>query len=395
MTLHTVERPTWRAARELARRTTAPCVSIVQTVTAGFGAHRENLLRHRQAAADAAQALERRGLDSERIDAWHDELVSLADLLEDLPHATGSLALFSTPDPSAADSDPWPATPARAFALSAPPEGPAGTGSGAATVQVGRSFHLRPLLRELRLDRPFLVLALSEGALALYRYARDARGLTEVPLPDAPRSLRQALGRDLTERALQHHGSRGDTVWHGQGGAADERQVDRRRFYRAVGKALGPVLERAGGGPVLLATDPAHEGELRKAWHGPPPLGESLHVNPAGASAAELLARARRCMAERVEREDAEARREVQRSGKAVEGLPALVEAACAGRVRRLWLALDARVPGRLREQALRFDPGGEDDVLDELTALVLRLGGEVCVDPGPAHERPLLAELR
>jgi len=76
-----------------------------------------------------------------------------------------------------------------------------------------------------------------------------------------------------------------------------------------------------------------------------------------------------------------------------------LLTAALAGLVRRLWVDADRTEPGHIDESTGEIAPaGGDEDVLDELAALVIRRAGDVYVVPEasrlPAHAS-LIAELR
>jgi hypothetical protein len=81
-------------------------------------------------------------------------------------------------------------------------------------------------------------------------------------------------------------------------------------------------------------------------------------------------------------------------------GFDDTLAAAVAGRVRRLWVPLATRLPGRIDRAALRpAAPWGDEDLGDELTALVLAQGGETrLVEPGagfPPSPDGFAAELR
>lgn len=67
-----------------------------------------------------------------------------------------------------------------------------------------------------------------------------------------PGSLEEALGAPVPGPGLQAHSSGGATVSHGRGGPREGREQEVERFFRAVDRAVRPVLrdERA---PLVLA----------------------------------------------------------------------------------------------------------------------------------------------
>lgn len=111
-------------------------------------------------------------------------------------------------------------------------------------VVVGPRAHITPLLPIVLYQGPFWVLALSQNEVRLLHGSRA--GLEDVELRDVPKSLRDALGTEGTEKQVQSHsvrdGGRTGTVFHGHGIGAEVDKDRRLRFYRAVESGLREVL---------------------------------------------------------------------------------------------------------------------------------------------------------
>lgn len=246
-------------------------------------------------------------------------------------------------------------------------------------------------------DRGFRVLALSTKRVALFEGDRDE--LRELQGTGVPESLEAALGSELSKKEeLQQHGYRGragSTIYHGQGGASDERETDLVRFHRRIARAVeGHWAGRED--PLVLVADEAHQGRLRAvaSLHGL--LEQGVHQNPAALRAPELHDAVWPVVRHEVERRRAERFERLghaRGAGKVVEGLVAAGEHAAEGRVARLWI--EPTLPGG---DGARADEHGvlptraEDRVLVD----VLRHGGEVeLLEARSAGETGPFAELR
>jgi hypothetical protein len=334
---------------------------------------RQNPVRLKGACDSVIGRLEQLGAEAELQAEWRRRLGGVDVSLREQPAGTEGLAIFLD------------LRGLRAFPLA--------RRTGTRT-SVSASFTLRPLLAALQHDRPYRVLAFSPSRIAIY--AGDARGLEEMPLGDGlPSSLADALGPEVGGGSLQYHsgGPRGsEPIYHGQGGAADERALDVDRFHKAVRPALERHLRREDT-PLVYAADEVHLAFLRRLRI-PSALEEALALSPDSLAPAELhqgawpiVLRAREEECERL----VEAFERARNRGKGVAGLPEVTAAAVAGRVRQLFVSADREAAGHIDEETSdRVAGTGDDDVLEELVSLVLRRGGEAWV----LEESPLLREV-
>jgi len=121
---------------------------------------------------------------------------------------------------------------------------------------VADSFHIRPLLRFLQSNQRYYLLSLSQNRVAFFKGA--AEGLAPVDLEHLPRSLEGALGTEDRERSIHvHQGARGATspIYGGGSKSDSSRDEDLARFFRAVDRALWPVLSHETVPLILASTE--------------------------------------------------------------------------------------------------------------------------------------------
>jgi len=259
---------------------------------------------------------------------------------------------------------------------------------------------LRPVASATQRPGRYRLLALSANAVALF--TGDAEGLTRVEDAGLPSSLEDALGGDLSEQALQLHATsrgRGDAVFHGQGGADRGREVDLERFHRMVARALEAQISDDGV-PLVLAGDVTHRPGLEAALrHEIGLLPKGVEGNPDHLSPAALHEAAWPIVRDAaVDARDALVRAR-EEGGEFVSRVDEVVSHAVMGRVRRLWVPGSGRIPGRVDPaSATATSAWGDDDLIEALTAYVVRRGGDVLVldeDPSADPTGVLMAELR
>ena len=262
---------------------------------------------------------------------------------------------------------------------------------------VADSFHTKPLLRILQSADRYQVLAVNRKEIKLFEGNRDA--LDEIePADEVPRTMTAALGEELTDPRQTVSAYGGSTsgggqspMHHGHGGRKDELDLDAERFFRAVDRAVLEHHSKPSGLPLILAALPEHHHMFHELSHNPYLVAQSVDVHPdALASADEFRARVWETVQPRYLERLAglvETFGNNQSKGLSADDLAEVAQAAASGRVATLLIEARREIPGRVDPStgALEFDELSHpelDDVLDDLGALVLRMGGDVVVIP-------------
>jgi hypothetical protein len=261
-------------------------------------------------------------------------------------------------------------------------------------VGVADSFHTKPLRRFLQSVDRYQVLGLSLHGIRLFEGNRDA--LDEVdPAPGVPRTITEALGGELTEphqTVASYGGVRGasTSMHHGHGGRKDEVDIDADRFFRAIDRAVLEHHSRPSGLPLILAALPEHHHLFYQVSHNPFLVAEGIRVHPDSVAAEELRALAWQKVSSQHEARLAALGGEFEHArskGLGSGDLAQVAEAAASGRVATLLIEADRQIAGRLDGATGRVELDDlshpqVDDLLDDLGALVAKMGGRVLVIP-------------
>ena len=260
---------------------------------------------------------------------------------------------------------------------------------------VADSFHTKPLLRILQSADRYQVLALNRHGIKLFEGNRDA--LDEIaPADGVPRTLTAALGEELTDprQTVSAYGGSGGgqaPMHHGHGGRKDELDDDAERFFRAVDRAVLEYHSKPSGLPLLLAALPEHHHMFHDLSHNPFLISESLDVHPDALASTEAF-RERvwqtiepRYLARLAGLVDTFGSNRPK--GLASDDLAEVARVAVGGRVATLLIEGRREIPGRVDASTgeLEFDDLSHpelDDLLDDLGAVVLKMGGDVVVVP-------------
>lgn len=259
---------------------------------------------------------------------------------------------------------------------------------------VADSFHTKPLRHWLQSVGRYQVLALSLHKVQLFEGGRNA--LDAVALaPGVPQTMSAALGDERTEphsTVSSYGGIGGDhmAMHHGQGGKKDEIDNDAQRFFRAVDRAVLEQHSRPSGLPLMLAALPEHHHLFRAVSHNPLLMAGGLMVDPQSLTPDALRQRAWDVVAPQQRAQQAtwsEAYAAAAAKGLGSENLSQVAHAAVAGRVATLLIEAQRQVAGRIDPSTGRIDPSElgnprVDDVLDDLGAMVEKMGGQVYVLP-------------
>lgn len=369
--------PDRQALRSLVAPRPGPVITLYVPLLRTFAQARANAAAYEGAVSDAEAKLEDAGLSAAETQSIRQQLDVVETDLRRLERPAAGLAILHD------------RAGMHVYALPDEPQ---------RSVTVAENFALRPLLAAIQHNRRHYVLALSANRVALFQ--GDAFGLVAVSVRGVPASLEDALGSELTQSELRVRGTQpgGEApVFYSHDSGRDERKLDRERFHQKIARAIEAELE-GHDEPIVLVATQAHHSGLRAALRLPRLLAEGVQTSPDHLSPAELHARSwplvERAVAAEAETIAGDYERAVNR-GKGLHRIDDVAAAAAAGRVRRLWVRGEERMPGAVDlTSGVLVGGRAREDVLDGLVTLALRHGGEVIVGDGVPSGTAVAAEL-
>ena len=259
---------------------------------------------------------------------------------------------------------------------------------------VADSYHTKPLRSFLQSVGRYQVLGLSLQNIQLFEGNRDM--LDEIELaPEVPRTVTEALGRELTEphqTVASYGGVGGESVpmHHSQGGKKDEAGIDAERFFRVIDRAVMEHHSRPSGLPLILAALPEHHDLFRRVSHNPFLAPEGLTINPDALSLEGIRERAWLVVEPQYTAKLAALvaeYAELKSKGLGSDDLAQVAQAAAAGRVATLLVEAGRQIAGRLDASTGRVETADLSnpqvgDLLNDLCVLVGKMGGLVMVIP-------------
>jgi len=357
--------------QELLQEREPPCLSLYQPTHRRFPQSQQDPIRYRNLVRELQESLARGS--GKHVDVLLEPLRRILDDQEFWSHPRDGLAVFSSRDLF------------RVYRLQRPtPE----------LAVVADSFHVKPLLRILQSVDRYQVLALDRSTVRLYEGGRDT--LDEIePAPGVPRTIKDALGDQLSEGYLNLSTYRGGSgaggaVFHGHGSRKDEVALDEERFFRAVDRAVQEHHSNVSRLPLVLAALPEQQAVFRRVSHNPLLVDSGVDAHPQSLSIEELRERAWGVVEPR---NHARVRAVIEEFGAArakgagADELPEIAAALAQGRVATLLIDADQHIGGRIDENG-RLHTGElsspeHEDLLDDLGELAIRQGGELLVLPG------------
>ncbi len=363
--------------RTLAAPRHGPLVSLYVPLQRSFPDARSNATAYEGAVTEAERRLEEAGLSAAEAQALGKQLAAVETDLRRLARPAAGVAVFRD------------RTDLHVYGLPREP---------ARCVVVAENFALRPLLAAMQHNRRHHVIAVSTNRVALFE--GDALGLEPILAQGVPASLEDALGSELTSKELRvatTQGGAGTPKYYSHDSGRDERKLDLERFHLKIARAIEAALHGRDEPIVLVATQAHHSG-LRAVLRLPQLLPTGVHISPDHLSPSELHARSWPLVEGAIDAQNDALAREYERSvnrGKGLHRVDDVATAAAAGRVRRLFVTRDERMPGAV-DAASGALVGGRprEDVLDGIVSLVLRHGGEVIVGPRVPSGATIAAEL-
>ncbi len=359
--------------KQFLRHPGKPCVSLYQPTTPG-GAEQDPIL-WKNLLADADNCLQSLGLYPLQA---RGVLAPAAALLEDRSfwkQAGAGLACFLAPGLH------------RILRL-AKPAGP--------RVHVSNLFMIKPLLPLLAAEQNFLVLALSQKSVKLWR--GNSLDLHPVDVKTLPRDLADALKFHDRDEPLMYHTRRTGGTWsaiyHGQGVGIDTFKDDLLLYFQQIDRGLHELL-REEKTPLIVASVEYLLPIYRQANTYPHLLAEGIAGSPDHMKPRDLHAKAWKLAAPFAQLPQQRALALFDRlhdTGRTCTAASEVLTAACQGQLETLFVAADAVCWGAVDpthhtvESHTEPQPGDED-MLN--VAAVRMLMGKGAVYVLPAAEIP------
>jgi hypothetical protein len=259
---------------------------------------------------------------------------------------------------------------------------------------VADSFHTKPLRQRLQSDGRYQVLALSLNKVQLFEGNRDKLDAVAL-VPSVPLAINATQGNERIEQhsTVSSYGGIGGghmDMHHGQGSKKDVIDDNAERFFRAVDKAVLEYHSNLSDLPLMLAALPEHHHLFREISHNPYLMASGVMIDPQSLTHNELQQRTWNVISPQIEAQQtkwSDAYSAAAAKGLGSENLSDVTHAAVSGRVATLLIESERQVGGRIDVSTGRIDHSEldnprVDDVLDDLGALVEKMGGQVHVLP-------------
>ena len=198
----------------------------------------QNHLRFKNALKDAEAELQRRGTGEDEAEEYLKEAYQLVNNEEFWQHQSKGLGVFIGNGQLTTIN------------LSTSPK---------MHVTVGDTFHLRPMIPALNHQYRYFVLALSGNEVRFFD--ANAESISPVKISDlVPASTDEARYNDEHQGTLQHHSGQGGSrsggntqaIFHGQGGAKDQKDIDLDVYVRKIDEGLLTMIDDEPNTPPLV-----------------------------------------------------------------------------------------------------------------------------------------------
>ncbi len=260
---------------------------------------------------------------------------------------------------------------------------------------VADSFHTKPLRQYIQSMDRFHVLGLSINGVKLYE--GNHRNLTEIELDTTiPQTMEEALGDELTDKHLTvasygGAGSQSANMHHGHGGKKEEMNNDTERYFRVIAQEIYEKYSKPTGWPLILTALSEHHSLFQKVSKNPHLLHRGIKFNPGAITIDNLKEKAWEIMEpEYLEKmEQIVDKYELARAGnKGSDDLNEVSVAAVEGRIDTLLIEADRMIAKRITNletgntQNKDLKNPRVDDLLDDMSELVTKMGGTIVVLP-------------
>lgn len=255
---------------------------------------------------------------------------------------------------------------------------------------VADSFHTKPIQYYLQSTERFHVLALNRHEIRLFEGNRHS--LVEIDLhEEVPATMTDALGEEKTEEHLTvaSYGGTASSMHHGHGSKKDEVDIDSERYFRSVAESIAQHYSKPSGLPLLLAALPEYHHLFQKVNKNPLLVAEGIKVNPSTLTSEKLAELAWEIIEpEFLRKQDQLIGRynQSKANGLGSDEIKEVAVALVEGRVDTLIIEADRIIASRITNLVTGNVQNKDivnprvDDLLDDMSELAIRMGGQVMV---------------
>lgn len=272
-------------------------------------------------------------------------------------------------------------------------------------VEVGRQFHLKPLLPLLSQDYQFYLLTLNQKQIRLYQCSPDH--IHAMDLDGIPESLDEAMRYDQPEKQLQFstrtpQGGGGEmraAAFHGQGIGMENTKKDLLQFFHKVDAGIQQKM-KGSDSPLILAGVDYLFPIYREANTYPQLIEKGISGNPEELTQKDLHQQSMALVAPLMKESQEKAVAQyaaLEGTGRTARELEDVVTAAHHGRIEVLFVAKGCQQWGSYDaddQQVERHEaPGPDNQDLMNVTALQTYLNGGTVFVLSP-EEMPVESDL-
>lgn len=252
---------------------------------------------------------------------------------------------------------------------------------------VSDSYYIKPMLRSFQSYGHYHVLGLNRDNFILFEADRD--GIHGIPVDEKDSTMEGVLGTEKTAPHLSVASIGGDqSMYHGHGGAKDERKVDQEKFFRHVDAFILENYSKPYKIPLILVGLDEHQGEFRKLTKNKYLINEGIKVDVDSQDKKSLHEKVQNVMKELFKKELKERMdifSEAHAKDLGSDDLVQIGRAIAEGKVATLYLEENKVHPGLFDPQLGTIVQGKiadprVGDVYDDMAEVVLSRGGEVLI---------------
>jgi hypothetical protein len=258
---------------------------------------------------------------------------------------------------------------------------------------VGKTFHIKPLLKANQANENYLLLGLSKENFSLFEGNKNGIKPIEID-KEFPRTLHEVLGFEKTEINLTHgsySGAGNPAMYHGYGDVNQEIEKDTEKYFRYVDGFVLEHYSKPMKMPVILITLTEHHTIFKQLSNNPYLIEEGINKSIDSMDMKEIQSEAWKII-ETIKSSRmpniTETFTNAEADALGSSDLEAVAKAALENRVDTLYIEDEKSIPGKIDNETGKVIFSNNlslehSDLLNDLAEIVLSHGGTVTVLSG------------